>query len=245
MILLSFLRSLLATIFFILFTAVWSSMAVLVAFLPHPHSWETWIMSTWGRVALKVWGVRLIISGRENIPSGACLFLFNHTSFFDVFALEAAYQHFRFGAKIELFHIPIFGAAMRRMGILPIARSKREKVFKVYEEAQARAAQGWKFALSPEGRRNNKEELLPFKAGPFIFAINAQMPLVPVVIKGANAVLKKNQILPNWDRWSRTITLQYLKPISVAGCTIERRAELQDKVFQAMSSHFNQNPISG
>lgn len=195
-------------------------------------------MSTWGRVAVKIWGVRLVVKGRENIPPGCCLFIFNHTSFFDVFAMEAAYQDFRFGAKIELFHIPIFGAAMRGMGVLPIARTKRESVFKVYEEAQARAAKGEKFALSPEGKRNDQETLLPFKAGPFIFAINSKMPLVPVVIKGAHDILSKNQILPNWDRWSRTMTVEYLKPISTEGYTMENRAELQEKAYQLMKPYF-------
>lgn len=238
MIAFSFLRSFIAGLFFLVFTVFWCALAVIVALLPHPHSWETWIMGTWGRVALKIWGVKLQVKGLENIPKNSCLFIFNHTSFFDIFAMEAAYRYFRFGAKIELFQIPLFGAAMRRFGILPIARAKRERVFKVYEEAQSRAQQGEKFALAPEGKRNDEEVLLPFKSGPFIFAINARIPMVPVVIKGAHAVMTKKQILPNWDRWSRVITVEYLPAISTDGFTMENRTELQNKAFEIMKPYF-------
>jgi 1-acyl-sn-glycerol-3-phosphate acyltransferase len=234
----SFLRSFFAGLFFIVFTFFWCVFAIIVAFLPHSKGFETWIMSTWGKVAIKIWGVKVVVKGLENIPKGSCLFVFNHTSFFDIFAMEAAYGEFHFGAKIELFQIPVFGAAMRRMGILPIARQRRESVFKVYEEAQKRAALGEKFALSPEGKRNERETLLPFKAGPFIFAINSKMPLVPVVIKGAHEILSKNQILPNWDRWTRTLTVEYLPPISTEGYSIEERTALQEKTYEAMKVHF-------
>ncbi len=195
-------------------------------------------MATWGKVGLKVFNVRLQVKGLENIPEGSCLFLFNHTSFFDIFAMLSAYGNFRFGSKIELFSIPIFGAAMKRLGVLPIARQKRENVFKVYDEAKARVQLGEKFALAPEGKRNDQEALLPFKSGPFIFAINSGAPVVPVVIKGAWAVFKKNQWLPNWDRFSRTVTVEYLPAISTAGVSVEKRSELQDKVFQAMKVYF-------
>jgi 1-acyl-sn-glycerol-3-phosphate acyltransferase len=122
---------------------------------------------------------------------------------------------------------------------LPIARKEREKVFKVYEEARARAEQGEKFALSPEGGRNFEEKLLPFKAGPFLFAIRSGIPLVPVVIKGAREVMGKADLVPNVKRWQSEITVEYLPPISVASYTPENYKDLQSKTFDLMSSHFS------
>lgn len=238
MILLTILRSALASVFFVLFTVLWSSLALLEALCMKHRRLEAWIMSAWGRVGLWIFGVKLEVKGTENIPKGGCLFLFNHTSFFDIFAMVAAYEDFRFGAKIELFKIPLFGAAMKHFGILPIARSRREEVFRVYQEAQERAKRGEKFALSPEGKRNVSETLLPFKSGPFVFAINSQIPLVPVVIKGAWAVMEKGWILPNWNRWSRTISIFYLPAIETAGSQISDRSELQNKVYQEMKPYF-------
>jgi 1-acyl-sn-glycerol-3-phosphate acyltransferase len=239
------LRSLVAALIFTIFTFVWSALAIVAAFLPGSEKLENWVIGTWGKVALVLFGVDLKVEGLGNIPEGGCLFLFNHTSFFDVFAMLGGYNQFRFGAKIELFQIPIFGQAMRGLGILPIARANREEVFKVYAEAKERARLGEKFALSPEGRRNDRETLLPFKAGPFVFAINSQIPIVPVVIRGAHSVMSRDQWLPNRDRWKRKITLIYLPLIHSHEYSLDKRQDLQMKVYAEMSPYFSQNPISG
>ena len=113
---------------------------------------DDWHIRTWGKINYRAFGVRLSVHGIENIPTEGCLFLFNHSSFFDIFALCGALPSVRFGAKAELFKIPVFSQAMRMMGTLPIARQKREEVYKVYEEAKLRLKTE-KFALSPEGGR--------------------------------------------------------------------------------------------
>ncbi len=232
----STIRSLIGALFFVVFTFIWSSFAILETFMINSRDLESWIISSWGRLGLKVFGVKLEVRGLENVPSGSALFLFNHTSFFDIFALVAAYPDMRFGAKIELFSIPLFGPAMRRMGVLPIARTRREEVFKVYEEAAERVRRGEKFSLAPEGGRNFEEKLLPFKSGPFVFAINSGMPLVPAVIQGAHHIMGKGHWLPNRDRWSRTLTVTYLKPISTQNVPIEKRGVLQEQAYQEMKA---------
>ncbi len=68
---------------------------------------------------------------------------------------------------------------MELCGVLPIDRGNRNKVMKVYENAIARVNRGEAFALAPEGTRQKQVELGRFKRGPFEFAINAQMDIVP------------------------------------------------------------------
>jgi 1-acyl-sn-glycerol-3-phosphate acyltransferase len=185
-----------------------------------------------------MYNVRVREIGRENLPTSACVYIFSHTSFFDIFAMAACLKGMRFGAKIELFKIPFFGRAMKMAGVLPIARSNREKVLRVYQRAGQKTEQGYQFSLAPEGARNTEEKLLPFKSGPFIFAISAQIPLIPVVVKGAYQVLPKDAILPNWKRWSSEITLQYLPGISTEGILIENRSQLQRIAFDKMAEFF-------
>lgn len=232
------IRSFVFGLVFLLLTLALSIVLILQASVYASRTFVDQVCHFWGRAGLKLFGVNVQVHGLENIPAGSCLFLFSHTSFFDILALFAAYPSFRFGAKIELFSVPFFGRAMRRAGILPIARQNREEVFKVYEEARARTANGEKFALAPEGSRNTEEKLLPFKAGPFIFAINAHMPVVPVVIHGALAVMGKYQFLPNNDKCSRQIQVRFLPAIATAGSTLENRQDLQNKVYQAMNPFF-------
>lgn len=239
----AFLRSLLGGVVFLIVTLIFSLLMVIFPNKGWGRILQNGIISLWGWSALILFGIRLEVLGREHLTPGQGLLLFNHSSFVDIFAMAAAYSDFRFGAKVELFKIPIFGAAMRRCGVLPIARQSREEVFKVYAEARDRALAGEKFALSPEGGRNVDGELLPFKAGPFIFAINSQMPLIPTVIQGAYDVMKKGSLLPNADRWRRTIRISFLEPISVKGVSLEERGKLQELSHARMRDYIRQSPL--
>jgi 1-acyl-sn-glycerol-3-phosphate acyltransferase len=200
--------------------------------------WDDRVVQFWAQVSCRMFGVKVKVHGAEKIPPGGCVFLFNHTSFFDIFAMQGALNGFRFGAKIELFKIPVFGLAMRRLGALPIARHQRDEVFKVYKAAQERIHHGERFALAPEGTRQDEEKLGSFKAGPFIFAINAKAPLVPVVIRGAAGVLPKGFWIPNLDLWTREITIDILEPVATVGYEVKDRPMLQEKIHKQMEAYF-------
>lgn len=239
--LLSYPRSLLALVWFPIHTALCALALIIVNLTMNNRPLEDHIVEFWTRNACRMFGVKVEVKGLENRPQGGFLYVFNHTSFFDIFAMNGWLGSFRFGAKIELFKIPVFGPAMRRAGILPIARDRREEVFKVYQAAEARIKAGERFALAPEGTRQNSERLGSFKSGPFIFAINAKAPIVPVIVKGAAAILPKGHIIPNWGIWSRTITLQVLPPIDPLAYTIENRPQLQEKVRKTMEPYFQED----
>ncbi|MGZ3772174.1 MAG: lysophospholipid acyltransferase family protein [Pseudobdellovibrionaceae bacterium] len=238
--LLSYPRSIVAVFIFVIHTMLCALAYIIVDITLGSRAIEDRLVTFWTRNACRMYGVNVVVKGVENIPSGGCLYVFNHTSFFDIFAMfsSGALGSFRFGAKIELFSIPIFGAAMKRSGNLPIARSHREEVFKVYKAAEARIKAGERFALAPEGTRQEVERLGSFKAGPFIFAINAKAPIVPVVVKGASSILPKGHIVPNWGVWSRTITLEILPAIQTENYTIEQRPALQEQVHKIMEPYF-------
>ncbi len=140
----------------------------------------------------------------------------------------------RFGAKVELFSIPVFNWAIRAGGILPIARQNRQEAIHVLQEAEARARNGEKFALAPEGGRNTEEKLLPFKSGPFIFAIKSGVPIVPVIIKGASQAWPKNTLFPCAEKWTYKVLIEYMKPVESKGFTVENRAELSNQVRELM-----------
>lgn len=194
------------------------------------------VIAAWCRWSLFLFGVRVVGRGLEKIPEGPYLALFNHSSNFDIFAIQSLIPRIRFGAKIELFHIPIFGQAMRAARALPIARSNREEVLQVYREAQARFAQGECFILAPEGTRQTDEKLGPFKAGPFLFAIEGQVPVVPIAVIGANAVQSKKVWLPNTHRWSSTIEVRVGEPIATKSFSETSRKGLQEQVRSALLS---------
>lgn len=232
----SFLRSFIAVLVYPFFTLLCSALAILLASLNFKKNIINRIIHFWGKGSLKMFGVNVTIKNPENIPQEGCLFLFNHTSFFDVFALSYIVPNIRFGAKIELFKIPLFGLAMKKVGILPISRENRQKVIRVYQRAKERAKEGDQFALSPEGGRSESESLLPFKSGPFIFAIEAGLPIAPVVIKGAHKILPKGSLIPNATNWRSTIEMVFLPMIKTDGWSVDQRSDLQKIIYEQMQS---------
>jgi 1-acyl-sn-glycerol-3-phosphate acyltransferase len=229
-----FLRSSIMTLFIPVLVLILGPSAMIANLLFHNKKTDDFFLSLWGRLNCAMFGIKVIIKGRENIPDDGCLFLFNHSSFFDVFAICTALPEVRFGAKAELFKIPVFSHTMRMMGTLPIARKSRDEVYKVYEEAKVRFDNHEKFALSPEGGRFFGPHLYPFKAGPFIFAMSAAVPVVPVVILGAFECLPKGHILANKDRKNRVIEVHILKPIPTVGYEVNTRQKLQALVYAQM-----------
>lgn len=230
------IRSLVAAFLFAVITGGLSLLGITLNILFNRRRIDNWIVNNWGKLSLAVFNVKLKVYGLENLDKkqGAVL-LFNHSSFMDILAMCEGLYNIRFGAKAELFKIPVFGTCMRRLGTLPIARGNREEVFRIYEEAKVRFARGERFCLSPEGGRFHSDRLLPFKAGPFVFAINSQVPLIPVVIKGAYDVWPKGKLLANSDKWSRTIEIHVLPPVPTTGFTTENRGVLQEKIYQQMN----------
>lgn len=235
-----FIRSFVMMALFPVLTAV-CSLLMLVAAFTGDRKHLIQVGHLWTRTSLKMFGVRLKVINQENIPAGNCLFLFNHTSFFDVFALFSVVP-VRYGAKIELFSIPIFGSAMRAFGVLPIARSNREEVFRVYKQVTDTMQAGDRFALSPEGGRSVEETLLPFKTGPFVFAIQARLPIVPVVIHGARDIMPKGTLIPNRNKWSTEIEVRFLPAVDSTKFSYETRSELVDLVFKQMKVFFSSHP---
>jgi 1-acyl-sn-glycerol-3-phosphate acyltransferase len=145
-------RSFIGVILFIVTTGILAALGIILNVLFNRRKFDNWIISTWSRLACFYFNVDVKVFGEENnIRGQGAVLLFNHSSFMDIFAMGGYLYNIRWGAKIELFKIPVFGYCMRRFGILPIARDNREEVFRVYEEAKVRFARGEKFGLSPEG----------------------------------------------------------------------------------------------
>ncbi|HKL48488.1 MAG TPA: lysophospholipid acyltransferase family protein [Desulfuromonadales bacterium] len=187
----------------------------------------------WARVCLVVAGVRLEIEGRENIPAeGAHIYMPNHQSAFDILVLFAGLpDQFRWLAKHELFKIPLFGLCMRQCGYIPINRSDRKKAVASMNKAAQRIHDGTSVVIFPEGTRSENGNLLPFKKGGFIMAMQAQVPIIPVAIDGSCKVHRKHsmRVKPG------TIRTTIFPPIPTEGLNPSHRDDLMEQVRQQIS----------
>ncbi len=238
-----FLRSLISAALFVVITILLACLGICLNIIFNSRTIDNWIITTWGKQSCWLFGVRVHLHGLEKMPAKqGAIILFNHSSFIDVIAMAGYLSGVRFGAKIELFNIPIFSLAMKRFGTLPISRSNREEVFKVYNEAKPRFARGEKFALSPEGGRFFGPELSRFKSGPFVFAINAGVPVVPVVIHNAFAAWPKEALLPNTKAWITHVDINVLEAIKTTPFTVDSRDGLMNLVYTVMNSNWQNKP---
>jgi 1-acyl-sn-glycerol-3-phosphate acyltransferase len=168
----------------------------------------------WGRCSLLFTNIWPEVSGLENIPKDrGTVFVFNHASLLDILLIHGYVMgSFRFGAKAELFDIPLFGYSMRKAGALEVPRQNRSKAIEIYNRSVSRIHNGESFVLGPEGTRVAESKIGEFKSGPFILAIKAQCPVTPVVITGVRKILPTRSVFPRIF-WKPKVSIQILAPI--------------------------------
>ena len=75
-----------------------------------------------------------------------------------------------------------------------LTRDNRKSAFESYKEAAKEVTAGKNVVVFPEGTRGHDYSLRPFKKGPFVLAIAAQAPVVPVLVYGAREVMPKGSL---------------------------------------------------
>ena len=234
------LRSLLGVLLVLpLLTLVLAPLLVLVGYFgTQGRSLQKKVQFLWAEGFLFWFGVRLRVRGK--IPSTwekeGFVVLFNHRSFVDIFTLVSVFRGINFGAKAELFKIPIFGWALKSFRVIVIDRSNRKRTIRQYEKSIERLQLGDSVALAPEGTRNNTPEpLLPFKSGPFQFALQAQTRILPVLISGADQIWPKGDLMPGITHLNPQVKVYILEPIDVVKYKLEDRHKLKESTFKIMS----------
>ena len=199
----------------------------------------------WGaRMALWLAGVRLDVRGLEKIPGeGAKVFMSYHQSNCDPPALLVVLPRVRCIAKREFFRVPILGAGMRVCRFIPLERQNRERAIAAVEQAVDALKAGHSFLAFPEGTRSPDGRLQPFKKGVFVMAIKAGVPIVPVSISGATAIMPKGKFAIRPGRVRITVH----EPIATAGLSLDDRERLSHITRQSVLSGLaaEERPASG
>ena len=178
-------------------------------------------------------GVKVVVYNPEKIlGEQTAVYVANHVSWFDIFALASLLPHYRFIAKAELRKVPIFGPAAGKIAAIYVDRKNRKAAFDAYRTAAAQVKEGVSVVVCPEGTRGNSYALRPFKKGPFVLAIAAQVPIVPVVVYGTREVQPKGayRVRP------ATIEITVLDAIPTAGSGYDDRDTLMRQVWSPMAS---------
>jgi 1-acyl-sn-glycerol-3-phosphate acyltransferase len=231
----SFIRTILLYSTAAVATIVLGSIVIIAALLgvkDGPNSIYDKVPRWWSSTVLFVVGVKVRVHGWENAtPDATQIFASNHVSWFDVPALASTLPNNRFVAKAELFNVPVFGRAMRAVGMIEIQRENRKAAFGAYEVAAERIRGGKSVVVFPEGTRGTAYPLRPFKKGPFVLAIAAGVPIVPIILHGTI------EVMPRGTLWVHpgTIDIHLLEPVITTSVDYDHRDELMNTVRTRMA----------
>jgi long-chain acyl-CoA synthetase len=172
---------------------------------------------------------RMSVRGVENIPrSGPYIMAANHASYLDGFVVAASLPFSIFERVYFLGISKFFGGAFKqqfaRIGhIIPIdAETYLNRALQISSYV---LSQGRSLCIFPEGGRSFGAELLPFKKGVGIIAIEKGIPVVPVYIKGSAAAFRRGGALIRPSRIEITIG----RPYFASGMDLEARPSGIDK----------------
>ena len=151
-----------------------------------------------GDLATALTGCELEVTGEENLwTSRPCIFVFNHQSKADVMILAKLIRKDMGGvAKKEVRDTPVIGKLMELAGTVFVDRANAGSAIKAMAPLiDAVKIDGKSIVIAPEGTRTLSPKLGPFKKGAFHMAIQAGVPMVPIVIHNAGDVAPKNEFL--------------------------------------------------
>lgn len=149
----------------------------------------------WGPWGLWLAGARVEVARRPPLPAGPIIFACNHESVLDIWvAFKVLGRSFRFIAKQELFRMPVFGWYLRLGGHVPVDRGNHARAVESLRHAGALVRGGTSLVVFPEGTRSRDLRIHAFKKGPFVVAMEAGVPVVPVAISGSGRVTPKNVV---------------------------------------------------
>ena len=135
-------------------------------------------------------GVRLDVHGAEHLATRPAVFLFNHQSQLDVLILaKLLHGGFTGVAKKELARDPGFGLVFRLADVAFVDRHDTAQARKALEPAVQQLRDGISLVIAPEGTRSATPALGPFKKGAFHVAMQAGVPIVPIVIRNAGELM--------------------------------------------------------
>ena len=143
---------------------------------------------------------RLKIIGSENIPkTGPFIIVANHSSLLDGFVLVSSVKpKITFMSAAYLFKMPFVGNILRGVGAIPVQGKGND--IKLIKNAMKVLQAGGVLGIFPEGRITNEKDDFSAKAGAAYLAVKADVPIIPMAIKGAGKALPVGAKFPKLNR---------------------------------------------
>lgn len=169
-----------------------------------------------------------VVRGHEHLWSARpCVFVFNHQSKLDpILVMKLLRGGFTGVAKKEAKNVPGFGQLFQLAGVAFVDRGNTEQAKQAMAPAVEKVRSGMSLVIAPEGTRSATPRLGRFKKGPFHIAMQAEVPMVPIVIRNAGEVMWRGAqtLRPG------TVEVTVLPPVDTSSWTVETITDHVDDV---------------
>jgi 1-acyl-sn-glycerol-3-phosphate acyltransferase len=184
----------------------------------------------WSRLILQTTGVTVTVDGLDCVVPGATyVFVSNHQSIYDIPVIFASLPHqLRIIAKASLARFPVLGWHLRRGGHLFVDRQRPDRAG-ILRRWRALVSDGLSLLIFAEGTRSWDGRVGRFKAGSFLLAIEAGLPIVPLSVIGTRQVMAKGRLRTEPAR-VQLIVHDPIQPPVMAAPTIQDAKALADRV---------------
>jgi len=149
----------------------------------------------WSWLILKTTGVVVSVDGLERLRAGKTyVFVSNHQSIYDIPVIFASLPfQLRIIAKASLARFPVLGWHLKRGGHLFVDRKRPDRA-RILNKWRSLVSDGLSLIIFAEGTRSWDGRVARFKAGSFLLAIQAGLPIVPLSVINTRAVMPKGRL---------------------------------------------------
>lgn len=184
----------------------------------------------WSWLILKTTGVRVDIQGLERVVRGTTyVFVSNHQSIYDIPVIFASLPYqLRIISKASLARFPVLGWHLRRGGHLFVDRRHPDRAG-ILGRWRALVSEGLSLLIFAEGTRSWEGRVARFKAGSFLLAIEAGLPIVPLAVIGTRQVMPKGRLRTE-PASVRLIVHDPIQPPAIVAPTTRDAKALADRV---------------
>jgi putative phosphoserine phosphatase/1-acylglycerol-3-phosphate O-acyltransferase len=192
--------------------------------------------AVWGDLATSLAGIDLRVEGEEHLWSHRpAVFIFNHQSGLDAVLMIKLIRRDVTGiGKMELKKNPIFGPMFTAAGVVFIDRGNSAKAIEALKPAVDALKEGRSLVIAPEGTRSLTPRLGRFKKGAFHLAMQAGVPIVPVVFRNVLDAFPKDATIVR----PATIEAVVLPPVETTDWTVEALdeeiAEIRNRYLEVL-----------
>lgn len=203
-------------------------------------------ISLFADVAGAISGIEIDVEGEEHVWSNRpCVFIFNHQSQADVLIMAQLLRRDMAGVgKKEIANTPILGKIMEYGGTVLIDRENTASALEAMKPlVDVMRNEGRCVCIAPEGTRSTSTNLGRFKKGAFHLAMQAGVPIVPIVIHNAVDVSPRGEYVMR----PATVKVTVLPPIDTSewvGSKMDQYVDyIRDLYLEELDQMVLQRPV--